>query len=494
MSRPGGTPVPGNRWDLLWDDDLRTGPGPDSSPAEREAEIPEVSVVVPYYRDQAGLDRLLAALARQDVPASRVQVVIADDGSPEPPRLPAPFPFDVQVVRQPAAGFRASAARALGASVAEGEVLAFLDGDMIPDRDYLRRAARLPSRSPEAVVVGRRRHLDPALLDTDWCPGDPVPEGCVLEDPQWLARAYAESRNLLDADSTAYRFIISAVLTVSRRIHDEAGGFDPSFVGYGGEDWEFAHRLWRAGGLLAHEPSAVGWHAGPDFAGRQDPVMARRVKNREALVLAGRISAPTARGWSLGLRGRPRVSAVLVMPDGVTGGGAAGGAAVVGTSGAAGDGDAAAVVLCADALLQAFPGACLTLVGELPDGAELLVEDPRVSVVSEARESCLPGPGEEPDWLLTVTCPVRPARGTGRPDPATLNERLLQAERAGWDRIEVTGTAGVVATLVSSRARWRRRRWGTEDPTTTTVLDLAGLGWEPTGEAPDLEAWWGGWG
>jgi GT2 family glycosyltransferase len=508
MNRPSGTPVPGNRWDLLLGEDLR------SSPAEGDAEIPEVSVVVPYYRDQAGLDLLLAGLARQDLPASRLQVVIADDGSPEPPRLPPRYPLDVQVVRQSDAGFRASAARALGASAAEGQVLAFLDGDMIPDRAYLGRALRLPSCSPEAVVVGRRRHLDPALLETDWRPGDPVPEGCVLDDPQWLTRAYAGSRNLLDADSTSYRFVISAVLTVSRRIHDEAGGFDPSFVGYGGEDWEFAHRLWRAGALLAHEPSAVGWHAGPDFAGREDPQAARRVKNREALGLAGRISAPTARGYSLGSRSRPRVAVVLVMPDGgpgagVSGGGTAVGAPVGAPEGDAGgggdgagadggavdggsvDGRAAAVVLCADALLQAFPGASLTLAGELPAGAEILVEDPRVSVADEVPE---PDAGEGPDWLLTVTRPVRPERGAGRPDAADVNARLLAAERAGWDRIEVTGPAGVVATLVSARARWRRRRWGSTDPTTTTVLDVDGLGWESTGEAPDLEAWWGGWG
>ncbi|MCY1158797.1 MAG: putative glycosyltransferase [Citricoccus sp.] len=486
MNRPAGTPVPGNRWDLL--------PDTSGGPAERDGGIPEVSVVVPYYRDQAGLDLLLAALARQDLPASRVQVVIADDGSPESPRLPDRFPLDVQVVRQPDAGFRASAARALGASVAEGQVLAFLDGDMIPERDYLRRAVRLPSRSPEAVVVGRRRHLDPALLQTGWRPGDAVPQDCVLEDPQWLERAYAGSRDLLDADSTSYRFVISAVLTVSRRIHDEAGGFDPSFVGYGGEDWEFAHRLWRTGALLAHEPAAVAWHAGPDFAGREDPLAARRVKNREALVLAGRISAPTARGWSLGSRDRVRLALVLVMPGGGLGACAIdGGSGTVRADGAddGGDGGAAAVVMCADALLQAFPGASLTLAGRVPDGAEVLVRDPRVSVASEVAE---PGAGEEPDWLLTVTCPVRPARGTGRPDPAAVQERLLAAERAGRDRIEVTGPAGVVATLVSSRARWRRRRWGTEDPTTTTVADLAGLGWEPTGEAPDLEAWWGGWG
>lgn len=476
MRPPRGTPVPGNRWDLLTGTDTAAGGGPRTG----EEWLPEVSVVVPYYRDQAGLDLLLAGLARQDLPPSRLQVVIADDGSPRPPELPSRYPFDLQVVRQADAGFRASAARALGASVAEGEVLAFLDGDMIPDRDYLRRALDLPARSPEAVVVGRRRHLDPVLLGTGWTPGDPVPQDHVLEDPVWLERAYAASRNLLDADSTAYRFIISAVLTLSREVHDESGGFDPGFVGYGGEDWELAHRLWRAGALLAHEPAAVAWHAGPDFAGREDPASARRVKNRESLVLAGRIAAPTARGSALGARTRPRTAVHLVTPGPED------------TAGPmAGDRDAAATVLCADALLQAFPAAALTVVGDLPEEAVVITEDPRVTVSTGIPEAT---PGAEPAWTVTVHRPLRPAPGTGRPDPAAVNEWLLAAERSGHDRIEVTGPGGLAATLVSVRARARRRRWGALDPTATTVVDLEHLGWAETGPAPDLEAWWGGWG
>ncbi|MGM7667028.1 glycosyltransferase [Microbacterium sp. A93] len=457
------TPVPGNRWDLL------------PAPAAPEQDAPEVSVVVPYYRDQTGLDLLLAALARQDLPGGRLQVVIADDGSPEPPRLPAQPPFDLQVVRQPDLGFRASAARALGASIAEGQVLAFLDGDMIPDRNYLRHAVHLAARSPEAVVVGRRRHLDPARLATHWQPGDPVPAEAVLDEPAWLGQAYADTGNLLGADSTAYRFIISAVLTVSRAIHDDAGGFDPSFVGYGGEDWEFAHRLWRAGALLAHEPRAEAWHSGPDFAGRGDAEAARAMKNRESLVLARRISAPTARGWSWGSRTRPRVEVVLEC--------SADSAVPV-----------PGLVLCADAMVQSFPAARLLLAGPVRAGAELLLEDPRVSVRTAPDGDSTPDLATTPDWTITVLTPIRPGQRAGRPDPAAASAWLVEAERAGHDRIEVNGPSGLAVTAVSSRARWRERRWGHRDPSRVAVLDLADRGWEPAGEDTDLEAWWGGWG
>ena len=46
-----------------------------------------VSVVVPFYERQDQLDRLLAGLDLQTLPCSHFEVVIADDGSREGPRV-----------------------------------------------------------------------------------------------------------------------------------------------------------------------------------------------------------------------------------------------------------------------------------------------------------------------------------------------------------------------------------------------------------------------
>ena len=43
----------------------------------------------------------------------------------------------VRVVRQPRDGFRAAAARNLGAGHARGRVLCFLDGDTVPEDGYV---------------------------------------------------------------------------------------------------------------------------------------------------------------------------------------------------------------------------------------------------------------------------------------------------------------------------------------------------------------------
>ena len=126
----GRSVLPGNRWDLA-----RADPPP-----------PTVSVVIPFYQQQRQLELVLAALASQTHPAERLQVIVADDGSVTPPDVSA---FDgAVVVRQDDRGFRAAAARDLGARAADGEVLCFLDADTVPEPTYVERAVRLSAAAP----------------------------------------------------------------------------------------------------------------------------------------------------------------------------------------------------------------------------------------------------------------------------------------------------------------------------------------------------------
>lgn len=263
-----------------------------------------VSVVIPYYDDQGALDLVLAALDAQTYPASCTQVVVADDGSPQAPHL-GRRRYATRLVRQDDAGFRAAAARNLGASVASGDVVLFLDGDTVPEPGYL--AAMVDRVGAGGVlVVGRRRHADlagrPAPRIVDWlrrvAQHDPAREDDpeILPEPAWLAQGYVDTANLSRADDRSYRFVISAVLGLTATDLARVGGFDERFVGYGGEDWDLANRCRLAGLDLAHEPSAVAWHDGPDVAGRvADPAAARTAKNAETLRLAHVVTEPGAR-------------------------------------------------------------------------------------------------------------------------------------------------------------------------------------------------------
>lgn len=258
---------------------------------------PFVSVVVPTYNGAEQLDRLLVALERQTMGHDHFEVVIADDGSREPPQ-PGPRPYRVRVLGQADRGFRAAAARNLGARAAAGEVIVFLDQDCVPSPRYLEQVAAATDAG-WSLTVGRRRHVDlegwNGIRTAAWLAGSgPAPRS--LPDPQWLVDGYSRTDNLHRPDPRAYQLVISAVLTVSRDLHEHLSGFDEGFSAYGGEDWDYGHRAIVAGAELLHLPDAVVWHDGPDLAGRDQLVS---TKNAETLALARRLPDRDVRGEHL---------------------------------------------------------------------------------------------------------------------------------------------------------------------------------------------------
>lgn len=345
-------------------------------------------MVVPHYDDQIRLTLLLGALDQQ-VGAGRLEVIVADDGSPVGPVIPDGLRYRCTVVRQEDRGFRAAAARTLGGRAARGELLLFLDGDMLPTPCYVAamvRALREVDHGYGALVVGRRRHLDLAGLSPERTlallaaagAGSVDPEGVPqFDDPRWLREGYTRTDDLRSSGDEDFRLVISAVLGVDRATWEATGGFDEDFVGYGGEDWDFAWRAWLAGADRRHVRDAVAWHDGPDAAGRSpsgaDPAASVEAKNRESLRIAGAIPLPSTRGSVLWHR-IPEIAVQYTGP----------------VSGTARD---AAVVACVAGLLDGsdaavwFPGCPSER--DLPP---LLADDPRVhagaipeSVVGRAR-------------------------------------------------------------------------------------------------------------
>ncbi|MDR7329155.1 glycosyltransferase [Corynebacterium guangdongense] len=260
-------------WVTCFAEDFRGNRLPPQAPAA----TPPISVVIPYYENQAGLDEVLAGLSAAAYPGP-LEVIVADDGSAAPPRTDTDL--DVTVVHQDDLGFRAAAARNLGAAAARHEVLVFLDGDTVPAPGYLRAAARWVAADERALVVGARRQ-----------------DG---GEPGWLADAWRDTRQLRHLDDASWRFVISSVLTCSATLFHEVGGFDASMVGYGGEDWEFGWRCYNAGARFRHDPEAVATHREPDWGARHDAGQGLSLdgvtqKNRESVALAHRVTHPLAR-------------------------------------------------------------------------------------------------------------------------------------------------------------------------------------------------------
>ena len=425
MSPPDSAAIAGNRWDLL--------------DARRPDPPPMVSVIVAHYRQPRQLARTLRALERQDHPRERLQIIVADDGSPDFPHVPE----GVQVVRQDDAGFRLAAVRNLGAAAATGEVLVFLDADTSPEPQFVRELVRLPALAPDCITVGRRRHarLD-RLQSTDEI--ERAAPDHELPEPDWLKHAYRATRNLLDADDRSYRYVIGAVLACSRSFFDEVGGFDESFTTYGGEDWEWAYRAWVGGAMLAHVPSAIAWHDGPDAAGRT--VAERGQKNAEAIRLSELI--PIGGSRPHGLRPTKVDIAVTGPPPPATD---------------------AQIFVSTDSVLAAIPGA------EAIDREEYRTPDGRKSL-------------DRVRLRVEILRPLIVAGGELAAAAATVGDEqlgeLIIVDSAGRDLIRV----------VSTRAEARRRRWGRHDLFPTVRKECRAVTALPTDTDLDVEGYLGGWG
>lgn len=227
-----------------------------------------VSIVIPAYNCQAKLDLTLAALAHQRYPQDLFEVVVADDGSHDPITIPEIAPANTRVIRldRESEWGRARACHE-GALAADGEILLFLDADMIAYPDHVRAHARWHHVVAEAVTLGHKLFVD---LDhvTAADVADAAARDALFELAADLPHAthdWVEEWIERSADLTKYRpglFMAAVGATVAMRadLYAEAGGFRPHLRA--GEDMEFGYRLMTAGGVFIPEHEARSWHQG----------------------------------------------------------------------------------------------------------------------------------------------------------------------------------------------------------------------------------------
>jgi len=194
----------------------------------------------------------------------------------------------MRVVRQVHDGFGLARARNLGAAAAGGQVLIFLDADMIPERRFVESHARWHHACHSALVMGFRRHT---LLD-DLSPvetGDLVRSGRFaavamqhdLGAPAWLEAHFARTGEATESVADLFRLVTGGNFSVRADDYSVLGASSEVFREYGGEDREFGFRAQVDGLVFIPERNAFAWHQGPggwqaaDIAARKAAADAR---------------------------------------------------------------------------------------------------------------------------------------------------------------------------------------------------------------------------
>ena len=115
-------------------------------------EPPRVSVIVPTYQRAGALAKTLTALASLDYPREALEIFVVDDGSTDSTAVTVSEFAGAKYVYQPNGGV--AVARNHGARLATGEVLLFVDDDIVVAPDNLTRHLAARELYGECVVAG----------------------------------------------------------------------------------------------------------------------------------------------------------------------------------------------------------------------------------------------------------------------------------------------------------------------------------------------------
>jgi glycosyltransferase involved in cell wall biosynthesis len=214
------------------------------------------SVIVPTYNRKPILTKCLRSLEQQvlppDSPVKDYEIVVVDDGSTDGTVAwlqaeAAAFPH-VRLFEQDHQG--PAIARNTGVYKSQGEIILFVDSDLVVLPDYLHQHGialqqAFAEKGDDSVFTYGR------IVNT-----------CNFEDPT------SEKYKLTDYSRA---FFATGNVAIARRWLEKAGYFDPQFTLYGWEDLELGVRLKAVGVTLVKVPEAVGYHWHPPFSLEQIP-------------------------------------------------------------------------------------------------------------------------------------------------------------------------------------------------------------------------------
>ena len=198
---------------------------------------PRLSIIIPFHK---GLPLLQQALAGVTPLAPGDELIIAADGAVDDcGELAAAHGARVIEI----AGPRGPAvARNVAAAAASGDVLVFVDADVVASTGTVERAARIFSRRPDVTAVFGAYDENPAA------------EGFVSQYKN-LAHAYIHS-----ISSGAAKTFWAGFGAVRREAFLDVGGFDPRFERPSIEDIDLGYRLTAAGHQILLDPTLAVCH------------------------------------------------------------------------------------------------------------------------------------------------------------------------------------------------------------------------------------------
>jgi len=209
----------------------------------------KLSIIVPTHNRPKALIRNLAALSRQSLDRTAFEVLVIDDGSSQhnqPINEQATLDQDFTYVLKEQGGL--VSARNAGAERATGDILYFLDDDVVPAKDTLREILSWHEREEDPIaVLGSVPFPEESLKNPFiWY----LDRHCHYE-PFKHPEKYPDGKPLPPMNGNS---------SIRRQTFFDVGMYDDRFHQYGAEDNELGVRLLEAGISARYNENAIGWH------------------------------------------------------------------------------------------------------------------------------------------------------------------------------------------------------------------------------------------
>lgn len=221
-------------------------------PTARSDPVPVASVLTLVRNRQRHLDALIEGLTRQT--CRDIELVIASM-QPTPPIFPASPGFPVTVVQVPGDRLPLAAARNAAAQRARSDRLIFLDVDCIPSPPLVKSFTEQLNDSGRCLL-GEVRYL-PGTLPGQWV-AKAAFNDLVEHAIQHPARPAITGEGWVNERDA--RSLWGLSFTLTRQQYWSVGGMDETYVGYGGEETDFAEKLAAAGVQLGWCSNAMALH------------------------------------------------------------------------------------------------------------------------------------------------------------------------------------------------------------------------------------------
>jgi len=231
------------------------------------------TVIIPVYNSRAGLEKCLGSLSEQTYPRNKFEVIIVDDGSTDGAGESAKSyqklaGIDLKYFYQENKG--PAAARNLGVKHSRGDIIAFIDSDCVPAKNWLEEILKGYDLDKTAGVGGVIEAVPTASKVSQYC-------------------AFARMNRTPEIDSAGVVYLITGNASFRRDRLIAANGFDERFDFPGGEDLDLCCRFKQSGYIFQVNRNAVVYNSHKQSLAQLSRTYFNYGKG-QAFLLAGKMS------------------------------------------------------------------------------------------------------------------------------------------------------------------------------------------------------------